>query len=304
MPCAHAGDLPDTPPDRVPHRRETTAVDATGTPADGAAPTGDAHFTDPSNDDMEEDEAVPADSATQEGNGERCPKHDLTDPGEIRDLGERPAVRIVPPGIDPARLRPSVTVYVHLSAAALEAGTRSGCGVARIESVGPVTLQQAQRFFGTGPNITGSTITGCNITVQPVINPADTAPADAYEIPTLLREAMVLRTPADIFPYGEHGSRSLDLDHTEAYRPPAGGGPPGQTGLHNLGPLTRYHHRVKTHGRWQVRQPEPGVYLWRSPTGWFYLVNTDGTHSLGHNGFGQMVWRAVNQPKATAEAAA
>jgi hypothetical protein len=46
---------------------------------------------------------------------------------------------------------------------------------------------------------------------------------------------------------------SLELDHTEAYRSPARGGPPGQTGIHGLGPLIRFVHRVKTHGRWQVR---------------------------------------------------
>src|SRR4029450_3130331 len=29
---------------------------------------------------------------------------------------------------------------------------------------------------------------------------------------------------------------------------------------------TRYHHRIKTHGSWQVRQPEPGTWRGDQPT--------------------------------------
>jgi hypothetical protein len=73
-------------------------------------------------------------------------------------------------------------------------------------------------------------------------------------------------------------SRSIDVDHTIPYLSPDKGGPPGQTRLGNLGPHTRRHHREKTHGRWQVRQPEAGTWLWRSPHGRIYLVNASGTH--------------------------
>ena len=40
------------------------------------------------------------------------------------------------------------------------------------------------------------------------------------------------------------------------------------------------HHRIKTHGRWQVRQPFPGLYLWRDPYGATYLVDHTGTRRL------------------------
>lgn len=63
--------------------------------------------------------------------------------------------------------------------------------------------------------------------------------------------------------------------------PPDEGGPPGQTGLDNLGPLTAFHHRIKTFGEWQVRQPFPGIYLWRDPHGRCYLVDHTGTRRLG-----------------------
>lgn len=71
------------------------------------------------------------------------------------------------------------------------------------------------------------------------------------------------------------------------------GVPPGQTGPHSLGPMVRYHHRVKTHGRWRRRQPEPGVFLWRSPLGYHYLVNNTGTHPLGTGPFAQTIWCAA-----------
>jgi hypothetical protein len=79
----------------------------------------------------------------------------------------------------------------------------------------------------------------------------------SYEIPRRIREAMFLRMPASCFPYATSTGR-LELDHTKAYLPPARGGPPGQTRVHRLGPLIRLEHRIKTHGRWRVRQPEPG----------------------------------------------
>jgi len=41
--------------------------------------------------------------------------------------------------------------------------------------------------------------------------------------------------------------------------------------------MTTYHHRVKTHAGWQVRQPFPGIYLWQSPHGSIFLVDHTGT---------------------------
>jgi hypothetical protein len=67
----------------------------------------------------------------------------------------------------------------------------------------------------------------------------------------------------------------------------------GQTRLGNLGPHVRRNHMYKTHGGWQVRQPEPGTWLWRSPHGRIYLVNASGTHPLGNTEFAQAIWRAA-----------
>jgi hypothetical protein len=106
-------------------------------------------------------------------------------------------------------------------------------------------------------------------------------------VPGWLEEAMNLRTVADCFPYATnthtHGSGRGDNDHTDQYRWPARGGPPppSQTRLANLGRLTRFHHRIKTHGQWKVVQLISGVWLWHSPHGFTYLVDHHGTTDLG-----------------------
>jgi hypothetical protein len=82
------------------------------------------------------------------------------------------------------------------------------------------------------------------------------------------------------------------------------GGPPGQTSLGNLGPLSRHHHRVKTHGRWRVRQPVPGCFVWRSPTGYLYWVTAAGTQPLGNTGFATGLWAAATRTKADVTPAA
>jgi hypothetical protein len=133
------------------------------------------------------------------------------------------------------------------------------------------------------------------VIVKPVIDLNNTpTPVDAYETPAPMREHLLLRQPADIFPYAAGGSRRADLDHTIPYRPLTDGGPPGQTRIGNLGPLTRYHHRLKTHAGWQLRQPEPGTWLWRSPRRRVYLINNHGTHPLGHSPYAQAIWHTAD----------
>ncbi|HEU5037321.1 MAG TPA: HNH endonuclease signature motif containing protein, partial [Nocardioides sp.] len=83
-----------------------------------------------------------------------------------------------------------------------------------------------------------------------------------------------LMTPADTFPYASCTSDSMQIDHTI---PHAEG---GATGVGNYGPMTTSHHRIKTHGGWQVRQPFPGIYLWRDPHGAHYLVDHTGTRRI------------------------
>jgi hypothetical protein len=177
-------------------------------------------------------------------------------------------------------------LHIHLSEELMSYHDGNACncgGVGRFEGVGPITLGQVRRFLAD---------TGCDVKVQPVIDLRDSPPVDGYEIPRRIREAMFLRMPVSCFPYAPAVGR-LELDHTIAYKPPARGGPPGQTGVHNLGPLIRFEHRAKTRGRWRVRQPEAGVWIWRSPHSTYYLVTNAGTHTLGDGPFARRLWRAA-----------
>jgi hypothetical protein len=200
-------------------------------------------------------------------------------PGAASDTAEEPAPVEVcgtcgqaagPVTFDPDRMRPRAVLYLRIS----EQTLRDHTGVVACENpgVGPLTLAQAQAFLGH-----------CHVTIRPVLDHHDQLPVDAYEIPTAMREALHLTRPSTVFPWtATHGR--VDLDHTHPYLHPDQGGPPAQTRIDNLGPLTRFAHRVKTHGRgWRHHQPTPGVYLWRTPHGYWYQVDTTGTHPLGQH---------------------
>ncbi len=169
--------------------------------------------------------------------------------------------------IDPRRLRPDATLYIHLPAAML---TGEGPGIATMEGIGPLVRDQVIEFLGH-----------TNVRPVAVIDPADIDPVDGYVVPDKMAEALHLRNPACVSPWATHTGRRKDNDHVIPYLPPERGGPPGQTGMHNLARLARFPHRLKTHGRWRLRQLRPGVYEWTSPHGYRYLVDDAGTHPQG-----------------------
>ena len=191
----------------------------------------------------------------------------------------RPRWRALTPA-ELAASRPTAVLHVHLADQTL----RDGRGVVRSPD-GPITVEQLRRYLVQ---------TDANVIVRPVVDPAETASADAYEIPLRLRRAMAVRHPRSVFPHSPATGR-MDLDHT---RPWQHDGPAGQTGLGNLGPLARSEHRAKTVGCWQSRQPEPGTYLWRSPEGWIAITTNQGTLTLGHNDWAHQLWNAA--PRAAA----
>ena len=187
-----------------------------------------------------------------------------------------------PPGwrpLTPAQLAacaPTVVLHVHLS----EQTLRDGHGVVRTDW-GPILIEQLQRFLLQHE---------AHLTVYPVVDPAETAAADGYETPLRLRRAMQIRHPRSVFPHSPTTGRT-DLDHTPAY---LHNGPPGQTGMHTLGPLARCEHRAKTIGNWRSKQPEPGTYLWRSPQGWIMITTNQGTLTLGHTTWATQLWDAAS----------
>lgn len=174
------------------------------------------------------------------------------------------------PRIDPAKLRPRAVLYVRISEQAL----RTGIGVVHCENgIGPLTVPALRDLLAV-----------YHVSVRPVLDLAGQVPVDAYEIPHDMREALRLARPSSVFPWTRTGTSTPDVDHSVAYRPLAEGGPPAQTRISNLGPMVRFGHRVKTHGRgWQLHQPTSGVYLWRTPHHYWFRVDNDGTHPLGRD---------------------
>lgn len=163
--------------------------------------------------------------------------------------------------------RPRVVLNVHLTDQTLETGS----GVVRTDhaDLGPMLATQLREFLIKH---------ACHITLRPVLD-VDRVPAvDAYEIPQRIRDAVRLRHVASVFPYSGATSARMDLDHTKTYR---WDDTTGQTGPSNLAPLARNEHNAKTHGRWTVSSPHPGVFLWRSPHGHWFLCTNQGTQSLG-----------------------
>jgi hypothetical protein len=157
--------------------------------------------------------------------------------------------------------RESFNVHVYAGAEA--------DGIARVERCGPVTEAWVRDHLSLH----------AKVSVRPVLDLEGLAPVDAYEIPERHRQAVHLMTPADTFPF----SSSLDpdqIDHTRPYQhgPAAIGS--GQSRVGNYGPMTTPGHRLKTHGRWAVEQPFPGIYLWRDPHGALYLVDHTGTRAV------------------------
>jgi hypothetical protein len=180
------------------------------------------------------------------------------------------------PRIGADKLRPRAVLYVRVSQTALQAGT----GVAACESgVGPVTVESLRELLGHH-----------RVTVRPVLDLRAQVPVEAYEVPEAMRESLRLARPSSVYPWAWTDTRP-DMDHTRPYVKRSGvaageplGSLPKQTRIGNLGPLDRLGHRVKTFGRgWRVRQPVPGIYLWRTSHGYWFRVDNDGTHPLGRD---------------------
>ncbi len=167
-------------------------------------------------------------------------------------------------GADLTRLRPKAVLHVHLHEAAL-----AGSAVARAEGLGPQTLSQLAHLLGR-----------TRLSVQPVVDLSDRVRTTAYEHPESLRNRVHLVTGGDYWPFATSTSRQVDSDHPTPYVDPGDGGPPGQTGTHNSGPLGRRHHRWKTHAGFRARQSGEGRYVWITPHGLAFLVDHTGTRRV------------------------
>ena len=167
-------------------------------------------------------------------------------------------------------------LYYHLTRRRLDkilAGEPfAGAAVGRVEDLGPLILDQIKAW-----------LQHANVVVKPVIDLAGIPPVDHYEVPDRISEAIGLIRPPT--PSLRHlASRHQDNEHTIPYLPMDRGGPPGQTDPSKMSLMTRRHHRIKTFAGWTVTQLRPGAWLYRSPHGYYYLVDQHGTTPLGKLG--------------------
>jgi len=154
---------------------------------------------------------------------------------------------------------PRVQVYAHLCVDSLDDPET----IARLENIGPLLVEQVAKITQ-----------GSRIRLTPAIHIGGAGvAADSYEIPQAIRDRVLLRQTHDVFPWSSIESRHLDLDHSIPYV----NGRPGQTTPANLAPLSRRAHRVKTHADWNLRQPSPGEFIWRTGAGQVIDVNPTGT---------------------------
>ncbi|QIK66233.1 DUF222 domain-containing protein [Nocardioides sp. HDW12B] len=193
--------------------------------------------------------------------------------------------------VTPVRAVPTLHLHLHLDAVSAFGldGSRAGNtepGADQAE-VDLVRVDRAGRRLGARTRETlerwvAGLTPGAGLHVTPVVDLTEEIAVDQYEIPSRLRRQVVERDPTCMFPWCGNAGRH-DLDHLLAYVPMDEGGPPGQTSTSNLHRLCRFHHRLKTHGRWRVDRPpggaDPGV-VWTSPHGRRYLVTSDGTTRL------------------------
>ncbi len=195
----------------------------------------------------------------------------LADPDEVLRLWERLCEHrrrtadtdIADTDADAVRERPVPATVLHLHLRRDDTGAQRWEQAAR-EGRCPLTAAEARDLLGAS-----------HVTLRPVLDLAAVPRSESYQPSDALREATRLACPHDVFPFADTPSERCDDDHDVPW-------PLGFTELANLGPKSRHHHRVKTHGRWRVDVIAPGVRGWTTPTGRRILVDPDGSWHHPH----------------------
>ncbi|MET0433855.1 MAG: DUF222 domain-containing protein [Cellulomonas sp.] len=98
---------------------------------------------------------------------------------------------------------------------------------------------------------------------------------ERYRPPAALADLVRTRDGTCAAPGCRVPACGCELDHTQEFHPQPGGDPDaplGGTDADNLGLVCHRHHRLKTDGGFRLRQIDPGLYEWITPTGHRYLT--------------------------------
>lgn len=162
--------------------------------------------------------------------------------------------------------RPVATLVVHVA---------PGSAVARPELVGPGAGRGEGELGALLVEQVRDLLQHHRVRVLPVIDLNEDPAVDAYEVPTGIRRHVVCRDGFEVFPFSAKGAVTCEADHTVPWLPHRGR---GQTRPGNLGSLSKFAHRAKTHTAWRYDQAGPGRFAITSPLGFVYEVDRQGTH--------------------------
>ncbi|MFS8097783.1 HNH endonuclease [Lentzea alba] len=142
-----------------------------------------------------------------------------------------------------------VELYVTVSAATLM-GLSEQPG--ELAGHGPITADLARELAGDA--------TWRRLLTDPVTGEPLEFGTSTYRPPKALKRFVWIRDQTCRFPGCMRQAHKSELDHTVPF-------PLGSTSEANLGPFCKHHHRVKHRTAWEVTQPKPGRFCFRSPAG-------------------------------------
>lgn len=178
--------------------------------------------------------------------------------GSPASVGELRAKALHDLVLGPGRKRVVTELRVTIPASALAGATRQPI---EIHGYGPTTIQTIHELANDRTfwrRIVTDPLTGAVLDV-----------GRRRRHTTVLGEHVRTRDKHCVFPGCPRPAEDCQVDHTTEH---AHG---GATAVSNLGTLCQHHNLMKTQTEWQLDQPEPGRFVWTSPTGATYDVTPE-----------------------------
>ena len=171
----------------------------------------------------------------------------------------------------PDKLLPSVTVYVHLSHETL---VRDAGGVARFEGGDPITIDFVRRYLAPHHRFTITGILDLAAIAPPTAtrSPPPTAPRSRSSPPPTPSPSPPPWPPTPA-PPSTSTTPSTTSPSTTADHPAS----PESATTHPSAASTT---ASRPSAAWALRQPFPGIWIWRDPHGQHYLVDHTGTRKI------------------------